>query len=364
MTCGWWVVIAGYWFAYKSWSAISGLPPKRARATHPLSAPLMTTSMVSLLYFCFVVAQGGCGMPQLAATSPVAGITHQVRREWQFGKDIYVKHEASDADLNVLKEHYQATLSSGQQKHVIFHCLQHGEKLVAIYDSNPATNYDRWEIIPLKQSANSFGRCKDEPDPQPSPAIAKEPTAKDVLVQYFATISTKKFKEAYQLRSRRTRKGYSLEEFEASWDGNALVEVLSANTVKDSVTVSKLQVRLKYTNFEGLVTTDAGQVKLLKEEGGWRFDGGELTRVSNPGPPDTTNWESTRWGIDPNDPRAAEEFRRGEKAADKQNTWLPEREADRIVDKLWEADVTAYPDIVAYRFGFKSRMEKKFARKW
>ena len=78
-------------------------------------------------------------------------------------------------------------------------------------------------------------------------------------------------------------------------------------------------------------------------------------------------WANSRWGVDPLDASSIIWFQRGVELADKQENWLPELNADRIVDEALAAGVvpvgpSRLPNQVALRFGFKSRMEERFGR--
>lgn len=74
-------------------------------------------------------------------------------------------------------------------------------------------------------------------------------------------------------------------------------------------------------------------------------------------------WKETRWGIDPEDPLSVESFQKGQRRADEQTRWLPDLQADQLIQEIWEAEYFKQGrrlDVVAYRFGFKSQMEKRF----
>lgn len=68
------------------------------------------------------------------------------------------------------------------------------------------------------------------------------------------------------------------------------------------------------------------------------------------------HWTNRRWGIDPDDSVAQAEFKRGAELAEKQSGWMTEIEADRIVNRMCLT--------IPFRFGFKSRMEEKFGKRW
>ena len=81
-----------------------------------------------------------------------------------------------------------------------------------------------------------------------------------------------------------------------------------------------------------------------------------------PAPREKT-WKETRWGIDPNDPLAAEAFQKGVELADEQTAWLQDLPADRLIDEVFESEYLrkgVRMDMIAFRFGFKSQMEKRF----
>lgn len=87
-------------------------------------------------------------------------------------------------------------------------------------------------------------------------------------------------------------------------------------------------------------------------------------------PPDThkpipteKTWKSMRWGIDESDPLSVSSFKLGEKLANEQTQWLPELQADGLLDAYFESlpltEIATFR-IIAFRFGFKSRMEQRF----
>jgi hypothetical protein len=215
--------------------------------------------------------------------------------------------------------------------------------------------------------------------------------AKSTLVAYFSAISCNKFTAAYGMRTLRTRKGFSLEDFKQSWSDNVLVEVLQAETVKQSKSSVTLKVILQYTNTntngenvdylysqhfedrtrqlpEETIVTEAGRVDFKFENGFWRYDGGELNTVPNI-TKDSSNWRTTAWGVDPNDSTAVAEFKRGEAYAYLYDDWPSEVLLDRKIDNRWEYQednfrAFRYNDLGAFRYGVKSRLEKKFARRF
>ena len=206
--------------------------------------------------------------------------------------------------------------------------------------------------------------------------------AKSTLVAYFSAISCNKFTAAYGMRTLRTRKGFSLEDFKQSWFDNVLVEVLQAETVKQSKSNVTLKVILQYTNTNGenvdylysqhfedrtrqlpeeTIVTEAGRVDFKFENGLWRYDGGELNTVPNI-TKDSSNWRTTAWGVDPNDSTAVAEFKSGEAYAYLYDDWPSEILLDRKIDERWEDNRII--NLLAFRYGVKSRVEKKCARKF
>lgn len=83
--------------------------------------------------------------------------------------------------------------------------------------------------------------------------------------------------------------------------------------------------------------------------------------------PTEKTWESMRWGIDENDPLSVSAFKLGEKLANEQTQWLPELQADGLVDAVLESlpptEIATFR-IIAFRFGFKSRMEQRFPNRY
>lgn len=82
-----------------------------------------------------------------------------------------------------------------------------------------------------------------------------------------------------------------------------------------------------------------------------------------------------RYNIDQENPDSVREFQRGEARAREFTAWPTEIEVDRKVDAeidRYLEDIPAYiernggkvPDFIAYRFGLKSALEKKFGRTW
>ncbi len=81
-----------------------------------------------------------------------------------------------------------------------------------------------------------------------------------------------------------------------------------------------------------------------------------------PAPKEKT-WKETRWGIDPDDPLAAEAFQKGVQLANEQTSWLQDLPADRLIYEVFETEYLnkgVRMDPVPFQFGFKSQMEKRF----
>lgn len=81
-----------------------------------------------------------------------------------------------------------------------------------------------------------------------------------------------------------------------------------------------------------------------------------------PAPREKT-WKETKWGIDRNDALSVESFQKGAELADEQPKWLPELQADQLVYDVFESQFmnkNLWLNVIAFRFGFKSQMEKRF----
>ena len=81
-----------------------------------------------------------------------------------------------------------------------------------------------------------------------------------------------------------------------------------------------------------------------------------------PAPKEKT-WKETRWGIDPDDPQAAEAFQKGVQLANEQTSWLQDLPADRLIYEVFEKEYLnkgVRMDPVPFQFGFRSQMEKRF----
>jgi len=87
---------------------------------------------------------------------------------------------------------------------------------------------------------------------------------------------------------------------------------------------------------------------------------------THPAPQVEKSWRNSRWGIDPMDPAAQVAFDKGAQEAKQQQAWLPELEADRLIDQLIENLIQSgfKVAVVPFRYGFKSQMEKRFPNRY
>ena len=98
--------------------------------------------------------------------------------------------------------------------------------------------------------------------------------------------------------------------------------------------------------------------------------------VESANQPGSEPLEQSALGRGPSDPLQTGSLRRGEALANKQPAWISERAADWIIDDLIEREVnvklnlaergvsTEDTDWLAFRFGFKARMEQRFKRQY
>ena len=83
---------------------------------------------------------------------------------------------------------------------------------------------------------------------------------------------------------------------------------------------------------------------------------------THPAPQVEKSWRDARWGINPMDLAAIIWFDKGTEVAKQQPVWLPELEADRLIDQLIQKSIESGSrvEVVPFRFGFKYQMEKRF----
>lgn len=78
-------------------------------------------------------------------------------------------------------------------------------------------------------------------------------------------------------------------------------------------------------------------------------------------------WRNTKWGIDQEDPVSVASYHKGQELANDQKSWLPELQADELIQRFIDgrprAEITGL-NIMAFRFGFKSRMEGRFPNRY
>ncbi|MCW5872240.1 MAG: hypothetical protein KIS61_33620 [Candidatus Eremiobacteraeota bacterium] len=101
------------------------------------------------------------------------------------------------------------------------------------------------------------------------------------VYSYFGAIAAKEYEKAYQLRTNRTRQGYSLKQFSESWAQTGALRIVFAKQVSLNEDKSKVELVLSESQATGkkgkvIRTTQRGTMELVFEDGGWHFDGGSL----------------------------------------------------------------------------------------
>jgi len=118
----------------------------------------------------------------------------------------------------------------------------------------------------------------------PTRSATPAPSGPDPLADltlYYELIDGDRFKEAYALRSQRSRARTSLAEFTATWSNNNGLSVESLEVLKRDAATARVRFRMLADDFDkargaSSVTPYIGKVNLHLEEDRWRYDGGEF----------------------------------------------------------------------------------------
>lgn len=135
---------------------------------------------------------------------------------------------------------------------------------------------------------------KLQPEPKTTTTAPRTPTnlsPQEELANYYRLIAQDSFTQAYQLRSARSKSKTSYNAFASTWNNNQGIEVNKITILKQSGSVALLQALIFFTDRDskGKVATKpyAGAIKMVKEGGRWRYDGGDFV------------WEGGPYHLDP-----------------------------------------------------------------
>lgn len=118
-----------------------------------------------------------------------------------------------------------------------------------------------------------------------SPVATTTPTSatpEECLAEYYRLIDADRYREAYALRSQRSRNKTSYAEFEKTWSNNHAVRLESFELVAQKPDRVQARVRLVAEDEGSPLTPYVGLVKMASENGRWRYDGGDFTPVQGP----------------------------------------------------------------------------------
>lgn len=107
-----------------------------------------------------------------------------------------------------------------------------------------------------------------------------------MLRRYYGLINGDLLRDAYALRSRRSRGTTSYNTFFDIWSNNRSVQLVEASVVARKPSRVQIRLRLIADDFNRRtghykVTTYLGLVKLVLEDGAWRYDGGDFQAESS-----------------------------------------------------------------------------------
>jgi len=134
--------------------------------------------------------------------------------------------------------------------------------------------------------------------PTPTQDPLTEPERK--LHSYYAQIRNDCFQDAYEMRSKASREKTDLNTFKKTWENNKSVRIDKSKTLSQSANKAVVEIRLLSEDSDP-ANSDApakatfynGKVNMLKEAGGWRYNGGDFS----PEEVGTENDQTGHWEI-------------------------------------------------------------------
>ena len=107
------------------------------------------------------------------------------------------------------------------------------------------------------------------------------------LADYYRLISSDRLRDAFERRSRRSRSRTSFGEFEETWSNNRSVRLGSFSVQARQPDRVQARVVLLADDVQGssgysTLTPYLGRVDLVREDGRWRYDGGDFTPAPGP----------------------------------------------------------------------------------
>lgn len=153
--------------------------------------------------------------------------------------------------------------------------LQAADGQLLYLEGEYETHPDDTELSKLK--------ARRRPVLKQAPESAFDSSPDQDLGSYYEAISEDRIKDAFQMRSSRSRKKTSYEEFAATWSNNEVVLIeqnLGSSEAGNQATVRGI-LRSKDLNESGSPETALFNfsVKMVREGKHWRYDGGDFSKV-------------------------------------------------------------------------------------